>query len=128
MTITQETFELLKFTGAGYEPKEIWNSAKAEAVKAVDEYMEGKEEPMYCGFANISIRPARGAFVKFLKEQKIGGNGWNGGWRVSYYDIMPLEHRYRSTQSMDIKELGCDAFCAALEKYGIKASMESRAD
>jgi hypothetical protein len=128
MTITQETFELLKFTGAGYEPKDIWNSAKAEAVKAVDEYMEGKEEPMYCGFANISIRPARGAFVKFLKEQKIGGNGWNGGWRVSYYDIMPLEHRYRSTQSMDIKELGCDVFCAALEKYGIKASMESRAD
>ena len=128
MTITQETFELLKFTGAGYEPKDIWNSAKAEAVKAVDEYMEGKEEPMYCGFANISIRPARGAFVKFLKEQKIGGNGWNGGWRVSYYDIMPLEHRYRSTQSMDIKELGCDAFCDALEKYGIKASMESRAD
>jgi len=128
MTITQETFELLKFTGAGYEPMDIWNSAKAEAVKAVDEYMEGKEEPMYCGFANISIRPARGAFVKFLKEQKIGGNGWNGGWRVSYYDIMPLEHRYRSTQSMDIKELGCDAFCAALEKYGIKASMESRAD
>lgn len=128
MTITQETFELLKFTGAGYEPKDIWNSAKAEAVKAVDEYMEGKEEPMYCGFANISIRPARGAFVKFLKEQKIGGNGWNGGWRVSYYDIMPLEHRYRSTQSMDIKEFGCDAFCAALEKYGIKASTESRAD
>jgi hypothetical protein len=128
MTITQETFELLKFTGAGYEPKDIFNSAKTAAVKAVDEYMEGKEEPGYCGFANISIRPARGAFVKFLKDNKIGGNGWNGGYRVSYYDIMPQEHRYRNTQSMDIKELGCDAFCAALEKYGIRASMESRAD
>jgi hypothetical protein len=41
MTITQETFELLKFTGAGYEPKDIFNSAKTAAVKAVDEYMEG---------------------------------------------------------------------------------------
>ena len=94
----------------------------------MDKHMANREEPMYCGFANISIRPARGAFVKFLKEQKIGSNGWNGGYRVSYYDIMPQEHRYRNTQSMDIKELGCDAFCAALEKYGIRASMESRAD
>ena len=124
----QDTQELLKFNAHGVDPREIWLSACAAAVKAVDEHMANRQEPMYCGFANISIRPARGALVRFLKDHKIGGNGWNGGWRVSYYDIMPRGHRYAHTQSMDIKEIGCDAACDALEKYGIQASMESRAD
>jgi hypothetical protein len=124
----QDTLELLKFNAHGVDPQEIWLTAKTAAVKAVDQHMANRQEPMYCGFANISIRPARGAFVKFLKDSKIGGSGWNGGWRVSYYDIMPRGHRYAHTQSMDIKEIGCDAACAALEKYGIQASMESRAD
>jgi len=31
-------------------------------------------------------------------------------------------------KSMDIKEEGCNAFADALEKYGIEAYMESRAD
>ena len=126
--IQQDTQELLKFNAHGVDPQEIWLTAKTAAVKAVDEHMAEREEPGYCGFANISIRPARGALVRFLKDHKIGGNGWNGGWRVSYYDIMPKGHRYAHTQSMDIKEIGCDAACRALEKYGIQASMESRAD
>ena len=29
---------------------------------------------------------------------------------------------------MDIKETGCDAFADVLEKYGMKAYMQSRAD
>ena len=58
----------------------------------------------------------------------IGSNGYGGGWRVSYYDLMPEGHRYGHTQSMDIKEEGCRAFADALEKYGITAYMESRAD
>ena len=126
--IEQETKELLKFNAHGVSPSEIYREACAAAVKAVDEHMQGRKEPMYCGFANISIRPARGAFVKFLKDSKIGDSGWNGGYRISYYDIMPKGHRYGHTQSMDIKEIGCDAFCDALEKYGITAYMESRAD
>ena len=58
----------------------------------------------------------------------IGSSGYKGGWRISYYDIMPKDHEYRGTQSMDIKEEGCSAFAHALEKYGIEAYMESRAD
>ena len=58
----------------------------------------------------------------------IGSNGYKGGWRISYYDMMPLDHQYRSTQSMDIKEEGCRAFADALKKCGIEAYMESRAD
>ena len=106
----------------------MWTSAKAACLLAVDEYTDKHGEPMYCGFANIVIHPARGRLVKFLKEMDIGSNGYGGGWRVSYYDLMPKGHRYGHTQSMDIKEEGCNAFADALEKYGIECYMQSRAD
>jgi hypothetical protein len=32
------------------------------------------------------------------------------------------------TQSMDIKEIACDAFANALKKYGMTVYSESRAD
>ena len=124
----EENKDLLKFNAEGYDPTYIWHEAKNKAVEAVDEYMKDKDEPLYCGFASVSIHPARGKFVSFLKKQGIGDNGYRGGYRISYYDIMPKEHQYRSTQSMDIKEEGCSAFAHALEKYGIEAYMESRAD
>ena len=83
---------------------------------------------MYCGFANVAIHPARGRVVKYLKEVNVGSNGYKGGWRISYYDMMPKGHRYGHTQSMDIKEEGCNAFADALEKYGVECHMQSRAD
>ena len=123
-----ETKDLLKFNAEGYDPTYIWHTAKDKAVKAVNDYMVGKEEPMYCGFANVSIHPARGKFIKFLKHQGIGSSGYKGGWRISYYDIMPKSHQYNHTQSMDIKEEGCRAFADALKVFGLEAYMESRAD
>ena len=109
-------------------PKDIFAEAKASSDSAVDEFVEKHGEPMYCGFANVSIHPARGRFVSFMKKADIGSNGYKGGWRISYYDIMPNDHKYRGTQSMDIKEEGCRAFADALKKYGITAYTESRAD
>ena len=94
----------------------------------MEDFVAKHGEPLYCGFANVKITPARGRLVKFLKEMGIGSNGYQGGWRISYYDMMPKGHRYGHTQSMDIKEEGCNAFADALEKYGIEAYMESRAD
>ena len=128
MSLDVATEMLLKFNAEGVHPAKQYLDARQQAVKAVDEYMKDKEEPMYCGFANVSVRPARGKFVSFLKKAAIGDNGWNGGYRISYYQIMPPDHKYRHTQSMDIKEVACDAFADALEKYGLKAYMESRAD
>jgi len=83
---------------------------------------------MYCGFANVSIHPARGKFVNFMKKAGVGDNGYRGGYRISYYDIMPQDHRWRHTQSMSIKEIACDAFANELEKYGMRVYSESRAD
>ena len=123
-----ENKDLLKFNAEGVEPYEMWKNAKKACLDTVNEYTAKHGEPMYCGFANVKITPARGRLVKFLKEMEIGSNGYQGGWRISYYDMMPKEHRYSHTQSMDIKEEGCNAFADALEKYGIDAYMESRAD
>ena len=123
-----ENKDLLKFNAEGVHPADMWTEAKKACLKAVDEYVAKHGEPMYCGFANVSIHPARGRLVKFLKDMEIGSKGYGGGYRISYYDMMPNDHQYHGTQSMEIKEEGCSAFAHALEKYGIEAYMESRAD
>ena len=123
----EDNKELLQFTAEGVDPGEIWTEACVACKVAVEEYMMKHGEPLYCGFANVKIRPARGSFVKFLKRVGIGSLGYNGGWRVSYYDMMD-DHKMCGTQSMDLKEEGCQAFANVLKKYGIEAYMESRAD
>ena len=77
-----ENKDLLKFNAEGVHPADMFLKAKDVAVKAVNDYMKDKEEPLYCGFANISIHPARGRFVSFMKKADIGSLGYGGG----YYD------------------------------------------
>ena len=93
----------------------------------VDEAYEKYGEPMYCGFASVTIRPARGRFVKFIQKLGLGHRGVYGGYSLTYHDIMK-EHKLAYTQSMDLKEIGCHAFAKTLGKYGIEAVMESRPD
>ena len=125
--ITQDTKELLKFNAYGKTPAEIYKEACAAACHAVDLFYAQHGEPLYCGFGNVNIRPARGSFVKYLKDNKIGSPGWNGGYTISSYDIM-RSHKLCGTQSMSIKEEACDAFADILEKYGMTAYSQSRAD
>lgn len=122
-----ESQELRKFAAEGKPVVEIWQEAVEACRTAVKQFTDRHGEPMYCGFANVRVRPARGKFVQFLKAEGIGSNGWNGGYSVSYYDMM-RNQPYGHTQSMDIKEHGCDAFAEVLRKHGMDAHMESRAD
>ena len=124
----EENKDLLKFNAEGVHPADQFLNARKVAVKAVDDYMIGKEEPMYCGFANVSIHHARGSFVSFMKKASIGDSGFRGGYRISYYDIMPTDHQYARTQSLDIKESATEAFRDELRKYGLTVYAESRAD
>ena len=124
----EENKELLKFNAEGIKPVDMFLNARAKAVEAVDAYVEKYGEPMYCGFANVSIHPAKGRFVNILKKAGIGSNGYRGGWRISYYDVMPQDHEYRHTQSMSIQEEACEAFRDELRKYGLTVYAESRAD
>ena len=124
----EENKDLLKFNAEGIHPADMFLNARKVAIKAVDDFVAKHGEPMYCGFANVSIHPARGRFVSFMKKADIGSLGYGGGYRISYYDIMPNDHQYRSTQSMDIKEIACEAFRDELRKYGLTVYAESRAD
>ena len=124
----EENKDLLKFNAEGIHPADMFANAKKKAVEAVDKFVAEHGEPMYCGFANVSIHPARGKFVSMMKKLGVGSNGYGGGWRISYYDIMPQDHQYRTTQSLDIKEIACEAFRDELRKYGLTVYAESRAD
>ena len=126
--IQEENKDLLKFNAEGIHPADMFLNAKDKAVKAVDDFVAKHGEPMYCGFANVSIHPARGRFVTFMKKAGIGDKGYGGGYRISYYDIMPQDHEYRGTQSMSIKEEACEAFRDELKTYGMTVYAESRAD
>lgn len=73
-----------------------------------------------CGFAWVKIRPARGKFVKWLKDNKIGRpNSYEGGYDISIFDY---------NQSMQKKETYADAFAKVLVSNGIKAYGQSRMD
>jgi hypothetical protein len=119
--------DLLKFNAHGVEPKAMFAEACDKARAVATEYVKKHGEPMFCGFASVTIYPARGRLVSWLKDNKIGSNGYRGGWRISSYDVMK-GHSHCSTQSLDIKETACDAFCDVLKKYGIEAYAEGRAD
>ena len=126
--LKQETKPILKFNAEGVHPADMWADAKKACLKAVDEFVAKHGEPMYCGFANVSVHPARGKFVSFMKKADVGSKGYGGGYRISYYDIMPKDHPYSHTQSMSIKEEACEAFRDELRKYGLTVYAESRAD
>jgi len=124
----EENKDLLKFNAEGVHPADMFLNARKVAIKAVDDFVAKHGEPMYCGFANVSIHPARGRFVSFMKKADVGSKGYGGGYRISYYDIMPKDHQYSHTQSMSIKETACEAFRDELRKYGLTVYAESRAD
>ena len=107
--------------------EEIYKEAQQEASMVVDIFHAQHGEPMYCGFGTVVIRPARGAFVKFLKDNKLGSKHWRTGYSISSYDVM-RQHELCGTQSMSIKEEACEQFAKVLKQYGINAHAESRAD
>jgi hypothetical protein len=123
----EQNKELLQFNAEGKTPLSILQEACMAGKRAVEAYHAKHGEPMYCGFGHVEIHPAKGSFVKFLKDTKIGDLGHAGGYRISYYDIME-GHKLCYTQSLDLKEICCDAFADVLKKYGMTAYGVGRAD
>ena len=72
-----------------------------------------------CGFASVIIKPARGAFVNYLKAHNLGHSHYYGGYA---YPISA------GNQSLTKKEAFAEAFCAVLRKYDINCYVDSRMD
>ena len=73
-----------------------------------------------CGFAWINIKPARGKFVKFLKDNDIGRkDSYYGGYTIWVSGF---------GQSLDRKSAYARAFAEVLNENGLKAYAMSRMD
>ena len=73
-----------------------------------------------CGFAWINIKPARGKFVKYLKDNDIGRkDSYYGGYTIWVSGF---------GQSMTRKENYARAFVKILNDNGLKAYAMSRMD
>lgn len=112
---------------AGSDWADLWKRATAAGHKAGQEC---EPVPMHikgyapiadgmCGFAWISIFPARGGFVSWLKSQNIGSKGYPKGWQIWVSGF---------NQSHARKEAFANAAAAVLREAGIKAYGGSRLD
>ena len=73
-----------------------------------------------CGFAWVNIKPARGKFVKYLKENDIGRkDSYYGGYTVWVSGF---------GQSLARKESYARAFAKHLDDIGLRAYAMSRMD
>jgi len=80
-------------------------------------------EPMYCGFAWVDVAVTR---TNDATAKALSTVGFRKSFRPKTMTLWdPAQHR---GQSMDVKEVGAQAYAEVLQKYGIKAYMGSRAD
>ncbi len=80
-----------------------------------------------CGYAWVTIRPARGAFVNFLKARGVGRSGYYGGYEIST-NVIENEANVNFGQSYERKMAAAEAFAATLQAWGINAVAEGRLD
>lgn len=104
------------------EVRKIIEDAQADALRFTKAYLEQHPCEYPCGFAWVNIKPARGQFVKVMKQMGIGRTDeYYGGY--TFWN--PSQH---STQNMDAKLEGARVFARELRKYGINARENSRLD
>ena len=103
------------------------NAAGKAAVEAVECQMmcvkngDGKVYGPFpvCGFAWVNVRPNRGAFAKYLKENEGFKPAYQGG--IQKWMSLP-------TQSMDIQSAYAKAYAKVLADAGYEAYADSRMD
>lgn len=113
----QELYEKAKQAGieagnaAACTPMRVFNHANPQQFWEIEDGV--------CGFASVIIKPARGTFVKWLKDNKIGYKSYYGGYEFSIH-----EHN----QSMQRKEAHARAMVAVLKEAGLNCYSSSRMD
>ncbi len=100
----------------------LLHAANQAAIEATFKHLRENPDQWYpCGFAWVIIKPARGPFIKYLKEQHVGQAAYGGGWSI----WNPSGH---PTQWMDAKMAGAEAFAKVLREKGINAIADQRMD
>ena len=75
-----------------------------------------------CGFAWVTIKPARGPWVNLLKDLDIGKtDSYAGGYMI-------WASQWSHCQNVDAKEAAARAYVEVLRKYGVTATVGSRLD
>ena len=101
----------------------VIQEAQSEASRFTKAHLEqigGDQMP--CGFAWVKIKPARGQFVKVMKDIGLGHTDeYAGGYTV-------WNPSGNNCQNVDAKEKGARAFAAVLVKHGVNATAGSRWD
>lgn len=96
--------------------------AENAAVMATNDYLRDTgAHPFNCGFAWVTIKPARGALVAEMKKRGIGRKGYHGGWQV-------WNPAHSMTQDMSAIYEGARAFANVLQEHGVTAYADSRLD
>lgn len=97
---------------------------KAANVAMTEQRASRGENPFGCGFAWVTVSPARGPFIAWCRAQghrQYGrlrpGQGWVFWGPGDYYG-----------QDMDVKYAGAAAFARVLGEAGLRASASSRLD
>lgn len=108
----------------------IWNAALAAASAAAqaenDKLGAEGSRGFDCGFAWITIKPARGPLVAYLKNIGVGHSGsYSGG---PGYGIWYGELHSIPTQSVSVHQAAANAATEVLKQHGLNAFWSSRLD
>ena len=85
-------------------------------------------EPMYCGFAWVTVYPEHKGNTRLGKAERavLAQMGFRKDWTGKAYELWnPTGYR---GQSMDVKEVGAQAYAEVLRTAGFTAYMGSRED
>ena len=105
-------------------------SAQTAFLKHWNDSTGGNEygEPMYCGFAWVTVYPEHKGNTKLGKGERrvLESMGFRKDWTGKAWQLWNCTGY--NGQSMDVKEAGAQAYAEVLRQYGFKAYMGSRAD
>lgn len=106
-------------------PEEIANlllKAQNAATAATEKYIKDYPNDWFpCGFAGVTIRPARGPVVAAMKARAIGDKAYGGGWQI-------WDPSKNPTQCMRAKMVGAEAYAEVLKAHGVAAHADCRMD
>lgn len=113
----------MKVNAAAIKVEAVLAEAFAMASEATNATIAENPNVWYpCGFAWVKISPARGPYVKALKEKGLGRtDSYEGGFSVWNPSGNP-------TQWMDAKYAGALAFAEVLRKNGVNCHACQRID